>query len=352
MKSTVRLRVLQLLLSATTIAAVVLAFPAAAKDIAGAKDHPLIKRYEGSTIAWYQQKNFDALRVLLEPVVFDYGDGKYAPYKKLDVKGRKTTIFYAIPQGIGTLEAVRQYENDLRERGFEVLFSASGDGLERNKGDNVAAEIYGVTPQNSNRENPDKVSLTGVDRSKSHYAAAKLTRAEEGDVYATVFAFEATERAAPLKVAEGQTVVRLDVLEVKPMQQKMVTVDAAEMERQISANGRVALYGILFDFNKADVKPESEQALAEIAKLLKSRTTLNVLVVGHTDAVGNFESNRTLSQRRAEAIVRSLTSKHGIEKQRLFPVGVSYAAPVATNTTDEGRAKNRRVELVEMPETK
>jgi OOP family OmpA-OmpF porin len=124
------------------------------------------------------------------------------------------------------------------------------------------------------------------------------------------------------------------------------------MEKQIASMGKVALYGILFDFNKTEVKPESEAALVEIAKLLANRATLNVLVVGHTDAVGSFESNRTLSQRRADAIVAALVSKHKIAATRLFPVGVSFASPVATNSTEEGRAKNRRVELVEMPAPK
>lgn len=323
-----------------------------AKDVAGSKDHPMVKRYEGSEIAWYAQKSYAALRLALEPVVFNYNDQKFEPYKKADVEGRKTTIYYTMPAGVGPLEAIRNYENELKEKGFEVLFSASGEGLERNKGDNIPAEIYGVTSANTNRENPDMVALTGGDRTKSRDAAAKLTRQEEGDVWASVYAIEASWPAAAMKVAEKTTLVRLDICEVKPMQQKMVTVDAAQMEKQISMNGKVALYGIYFDFNKAEVKPESEEALAEIAKLLQKRTNLNVLVVGHTDGVGNFEPNLTLSQRRAEAIVASLTSTHKIGSKRLFPVGVSFASPVATNSTDEGRAKNRRVELVEMPEPK
>lgn len=334
------------------LCALIAAPPVPAKDISGAKDHPLIKRFEGSEIVWYAQKSYDALRLALDPVVFNYNDQKFDPYKKLDLEGRKTTIFYTMPAGIGTLEAARNYENELKEKGFEILFSASGENLERNKGDNIASEIYGVTPANSNREHPDKVALTSADRSKSFYVAAKLARPEEGDIYASIYAIEASWQAAPMKVAEKTTLARLDVCEVKPMQQKMVTVDATEMDKQIAANGKVALYGIYFDFNKADVKPQSDQALTEIAKLLQTRAGLKVLVVGHTDAVGSFESNRTLSQRRADAIVAALSTKHGLDNKRLFPVGVSFASPMATNTTDEGRAKNRRVELVEMPEAK
>ena len=135
-------------LPAFMIGAAMVAISAAEKDIAGAKDHPLIKRFAGSEIVWYSQKAYDSLRVLLEPIVFNYNEQKYDPYKKLEVEGRTTTIYYEIPAGIGTLEAVRQYENELKEKGFEILFSAAGDDLERNKGDNVATEIYGVTSAN------------------------------------------------------------------------------------------------------------------------------------------------------------------------------------------------------------
>jgi OmpA-OmpF porin, OOP family len=322
--------------------------PLLGKDIPDGTDHPLIKRYEGSEIAWYAQKNYDTLRLALEPVIFNYSEQKFDPYKKLDVEGRKTTIYYRIPDGIGTLEAIRNYENELNEKGFEILFSAAGDNLERNRGDNVVTEIYGASPANLNPGHPDMLSLTQPDRSKSHYLAAKLSRSGEGDVYASVFAIDGSFAAATaFKIPEKTTLVRLDVCETKALEQKMVTVSATQMEKSISENGKVALYGIYFDFNKAEVKPESAPTLAEITKFMQSRPSLNLLVVGHTDSMGSFESNKVLSQRRAEAVVGALSGE-GVEAKRLFPVGVSFAAPVATNGTEEGRAKNRRVELVEM----
>ena len=127
----------------------------------------------------------------------------------------------------------------------------------------------------------------------------------------------------------------------------MVTVDAGAMAKAIESSGRVALYGIYFDFNKADVKPESEATLQEIATLLKQTPTRKLLVVGHTDNVGTFAFNMDLSQRRAAAVVAALTTRFGIAKERLTPVGVSFASPVAPNTDDNGRAQNRRVELVD-----
>jgi outer membrane protein OmpA-like peptidoglycan-associated protein len=119
------------------------------------------------------------------------------------------------------------------------------------------------------------------------------------------------------------------------------------MATTISDTGRVALYGIYFDSNKDEVKPESDPTLQEIAKLLKNQFSLKLLVVGHTDNVGTFPSNMDLSQRRAQAVVNTLVSKYTIAKDRLTPFGVSFGALVASNKTDEGRAKNRLVELVE-----
>ena len=145
----------------------------------------------------------------------------------------------------------------------------------------------------------------------------------------------------------GRTVAVVDIIESKAREQKMVVVQASEMASAINATGKVALYGIHFDFNKADIKPESEATLVQMAKLLKDSPALRVLVVGHTDNVGGFSSNLDLSQRRAASVTAALAGQYGIARDRLVPVGVSYASPLATNGNEEGRAKNRRVELVE-----
>jgi len=149
------------------------------------------------------------------------------------------------------------------------------------------------------------------------------------------------------KALNERTIAIVDIVEAKAREQLMVTVQASDMAKAIVDTGRVALYGIYFDFNKADVKPESEPTLEQIAKLLRDSSTRKLLVVGHTDNVGSFAFNTDLSQRRAAAVVTALVTRYGIGKDRLTPVGVAFASPVASNTTEEGRAKNRRVELVE-----
>jgi OmpA-OmpF porin, OOP family len=97
---------------------------------------------------------------------------------------------------------------------------------------------------------------------------------------------------------------------------------------------------------KADVKTESKPSLEQIAAYLKNEPNTRLHVVGHTDSVGGFDSNMGLSKRRADAIVSVLTREHGVAAARLVPNGVAHLAPVASNSSEDGRAKNRRVELV------
>jgi outer membrane protein OmpA-like peptidoglycan-associated protein len=145
----------------------------------------------------------------------------------------------------------------------------------------------------------------------------------------------------------GRTGAIVDIVEPKQREQKMVTVKADEMAKKISATGSVALYGIYFGFNKSELKPESQPTLEQIARLLKDDPKLKLLVVGHTDNVGAFSYNMDLSQQRADAVVHELAAQHGVDRSRLTPAGVSFASPVASNKSEEGRAKNRRVELVD-----
>ena len=126
----------------------------------------------------------------------------------------------------------------------------------------------------------------------------------------------------------------------------MVTVTADQMSNSLTANGKVSLYGIYFDTNKWEIKPASRTSLQEIAKLLKQQPALKLHIVGHTDNIGGYEFNLGLSKRRADAVVASLVKEYGIPATRLTANGVAYLAPVAPNTAESGREKNRRVELV------
>ncbi|MCX8117841.1 MAG: OmpA family protein, partial [Desulfobacterota bacterium] len=150
---------------------------------------------------------------------------------------------------------------------------------------------------------------------------------------------------AYVRAPHGETYY-LTVVEKEAMVQEVVA-DAKSLIRDIQSKGSASVYGIYFDFDKADIKAESEPAINEIAKLLQENKDLKLYVVGHTDNVGNFDYNMKLSKARADAVTKELVTKHKISPERLKAFGVGSLSPVASNKTEEGRAKNRRVELVE-----
>jgi outer membrane protein OmpA-like peptidoglycan-associated protein len=139
--------------------------------------------------------------------------------------------------------------------------------------------------------------------------------------------------------------IKLTVVERKSMAQDIVA-SADAFSNDIKATGHAAVYGIYFDTGKWAIKPASEGALEEIAKLMKRDPALQLNVVGHTDNVGGIESNMKLSQARAESVVQALSGKYGVAASRLRPYGLGPLSPVASNDTEEGKGKNRRVELV------
>ncbi|NLI46546.1 MAG: OmpA family protein [Acidobacteria bacterium] len=137
----------------------------------------------------------------------------------------------------------------------------------------------------------------------------------------------------------------LTIVEKQAMVQEVVA-SAELFKAGLNTTGHVEVPGIFFDTGKSVLKPESDAAVGEIAKLLQADPALKVYVVGHTDSVAALDLNMKLSQARAEAVVQTLVTKHGIAAARLVGRGVGPLCPVASNDTEEGRAKNRRVELV------
>jgi OmpA-OmpF porin, OOP family len=137
----------------------------------------------------------------------------------------------------------------------------------------------------------------------------------------------------------------LTIVETQAMAQT-VAASAVLFQSGLSSTGHVEVPGIYFDTGKSELKAESDAAVAEVAKLLKTDPALKVFVVGHTDNVASLELNTKLSQARADAVVQALVTRHGIAAGRLVGRGVGPMAPIASNDAEEGRARNRRVELV------
>ena len=135
------------------------------------------------------------------------------------------------------------------------------------------------------------------------------------------------------------------IVRVAAMEQSVV-VSADQIAQSILDEGKAVFYGLYFDTDKAVLKPESNPTLVEMAKWLKENPKNNVYIVGHTDMQGSADHNLKLSKARGAAVVEALVKPHGIPRERLTGEGVGSFAPMSNNTSEAGRAKNRRVEMV------
>jgi outer membrane protein OmpA-like peptidoglycan-associated protein len=140
---------------------------------------------------------------------------------------------------------------------------------------------------------------------------------------------------------------RIEIVEAKAMQQKL-SANTAAMLVALQKTGRVAVYGINFDTAKATIKLDSDAVLQQVLALLAQNPGLQIAIEGHTDNAGapSF-NNKRLSEDRAGAVKFWLVA-HGIEAERLQAAGFGDARPVADNATEDGRTRNRRVELVRL----
>ena len=287
--------------------------PAHGQDREGSKDHPLISRYPGSVINGYSQKEFDEYELPVSKVA----EGKYA--KTQHVEGKVTAIHYDAPSGRSALEIYRNYAAALQKAGFQTLFSCAP----RSCGDQPPGGAFPLDDAFGNYSD------------QTRYLAAKLSQ-PQGDVYVALWVYDSSFDIKQF----------VAIVESKPMESGLVSVNAEALGGDIRRTGHAAVYGIYFDTGKAEVKPESDAALKEIANLLQQDPQLNLYVVGHTDNQGALDLNLELSKRRADAVSAVLTTKYGVATARLHALGDGPSAPVASNDAEEGRSKNRRVELV------
>lgn len=251
-------------------------------DAKGCKDHPAVKRFPNSRIRECSQKDFDEAEIAVA-----LGDDALATKK---MEGQVTHIEYETPETTSSLELARNYENAFASAGVKVVFNG--------------------------RLGPIRYLTGALSRGGSQ----------------TWIAFAISDRT------------HLTIVTLKSMEQK-VAVAPADLFDQLGENGRVPVYGINFEIGTATLTPDSERVLSTVLALLEDHAALKLRVEGHTDNVGRAEDNLSLSKKRAEAIKGWLVSR-GVGQNRLAADGLGDTKPIGDNTTEEGRAKNRRVELV------
>ncbi|NWF75912.1 MAG: OmpA family protein [Nitrospirae bacterium] len=257
----------------------------AQEDEKGCKDHPMFTRMPNFYIFECKEKDFDQA---------DFKDEKGNDIK---VEGKIHFTDYRIKEGYkapSSLQIIRNYQNAIKSIGGAIVYEY--------------LHWYDTY-------------LKLIKGGKTYWVIVDASSDGDGDSY------------------------DLTIVEKSEMAQEVVA-DAKSLLSDIQAKGSASVYGIYFDFDKADIKPESEPAIKEIAKLLQQNKGLKLYVVGHTDNVGIIDYNMKLSKARADAVMKELVTRYKISADRLKAYGVGSLAPVASNETEDGRAKNRRVELV------
>lgn len=327
-------------------------------DIDGARDPAWLKRYEGSFIVSYEYRGFDAVkfpasRLVRVPDQTDaYNNNVHRAETNREVEGEYTRLVYIAPAERSPLEVMRNYLDLVEEGGGKVIYRCTdtdcgGDLNGNDHGGGNQGLIEQIYPQarvkDANFSN-GKCASAGVPR-EQHYSLVTLPDGSGGDRTLGIVSYQIGDPTY-CDALHDRTAVLVVAVAPKARERKMVTVTSDEMAKALAADGHIALYGIQFDTNKSSLKPESLDTIAQIAKLLQAQPALKLDVVGHTDNVGDAAANQKLSQRRADAVVTALVEDHGIDEARLAASGEGMGKPVADNGSEEGRAKNRRVELV------
>jgi OmpA-OmpF porin, OOP family len=305
-----------------------------AADVAGSKDPSFLKRYSGSQIVYYQTRSYDRYsRVDADPQNKNSWKWGQNP-----IEGQITRIVYQIPPGHTVLELLRNYESTLTEAGFAL-------GFEIASGSSTGSLPWDFWAQGSSFTGQP---FWGSIKDNAYISANRKKDGQDVTVAVYVFQYTAPKKIdffAPGQFAADQIAVTVDVVTAKAVEIKMVEVKAADMADALATKGFINLYGIYFDTDKTEIKPESTAALDEVASLLKIDRSLKLEISGHTDNVGNKDHNAKLSEARAQAVMKALVTKYGIDAKRLTAKGYGDTKPVANNSAEDGRAKNRRVEL-------
>jgi outer membrane protein OmpA-like peptidoglycan-associated protein len=295
-------------------------------DVKGTKDYPLVSRFQSSIIQYYKATKWDTYKL---PVFKK--NTKEPNYKTpLILEGKIMRWQYSVAPDNNPSYIMKNYETAFKNNGYKILLEGKpGEDFEEGPA-SFQGDYYG-SQKNLNLEKFG-FAYNPIGNHKAIIIAK--TNNDGKDIYIVEV----------ISDFSNVTFITQDVIEVEAADTGKVT--AKNISKNISTKGHIAIYDIHFDTAKSDIKPESAEAIKNIAEYLNNNPDIKTLIVGHTDNVGNFDANLKLSQERANAVMSELINKYGVKATQLKAYGDGSTAPVASNTTDVGKAKNRRVEIV------
>ncbi|MEL6767407.1 MAG: OmpA family protein [Pseudomonadota bacterium] len=274
--------------------------------------------FPGATVSQEAEVAYDETTFYPGPFV-----AKFEAGERLVIEGAARMVTYQAPEGRSTLELYRAYEREIAGLGFTPIFECAG--LEA-CGGNIGYMI--------NREGRGQGRVRMGDDLR--YGLFDRTAGETREVV----------HVLAMSPGTGRTDLYLELATTDAVETGLEPLTASEIGSALDATGTAAIYGLEFATDSADLLPASEPVLAEMAAFLKERAGTPMLLVGHTDNQGDLAYNMGLSGRRAEAVRQALVQRFGIDAGQLETHGVGFLAPVAPNESEDGRARNRRVELV------
>lgn len=299
-------------------------------DIEEGKDYPTISRFEGAVIEFYKETKWSSYKLPVnDKGAIDWGNPKA-------LEGKVIRIQYTVSKDNNSEFVLHNYKAAFNKSGYEILIAIANEEL-----NNSSLRWYDRYYNSGNAFNGlNNVKFgwktTPINGNAHCYIAAKgYDKENEKDVYAIIYAVEMID----------YMLITQDVIEVEAVETGSVT--AQSLDEGLTSDGHIVLDGVYFNTGESTIKPESADALKNIAEYLNAHTEKKFLIVGHTDNVGDFDANLTLSKNRADAVMNELVIKYSIKKEQLQAYGNGSTAPVASNSTDNGKKRNRRVEIVE-----
>jgi OOP family OmpA-OmpF porin len=281
-------------------------------------DHPEVASYPGAKIKDFDFKEFEEAQLLLAPPKRNSA-GEWVVDKVLPVEGKVTYIRYEMAETVSALQVFRNYQSSLRRSGFTELFVCERPCLTE------GTSLVNLRPW-----------VKGRDLTYTAYKDIQYLAAQRGGTYVSLAVgfWGSTPQAYLFVTEKGQMDTGL-----------MAVTGASPMAQALSTQGKVDVYGFLFDSGKSQLKPGSAASLSELAQVLRDNPSLKLALIGHTDDVGQPQANLELSTARAQAVALALVSEHGIDPVRLQASGQGASQPLTPNTDDLARAQNRRVEV-------